>query len=162
MVATIISAYDVPLEKVERPQMKPRARLPDITHRVYFEISIDGQSPKSGQRIVFGLFGDALPKTVENFVQLATCDKGIMSKVVTDKPLCYKGSPFHRIVPSFGISGGDAVFHDGTGSESIYDTTFFDDESFEVMHNKKGLINMANHGKNTNGSQFFIQTNKVT
>lgn len=58
------------------------------------------------------------------------------------------------------LTGGDFINHDGTGSESIYGG-FFEDESFAVKHNRKRLISMANHGRNTNGSQFFINTVKV-
>ena len=101
LLAATVWAYDVPLEKVNPPKMNPRPTLPEITHRVYFKVSIDGEEQE--EEIVFGLFGKATPKAVENFLGLATCDKG--NGKVSGKPLCYKGSPFHRIVPSFGISG---------------------------------------------------------
>jgi len=75
--------------------------LPEITHRVYFTIEVDGEEQE--EKIVFGLFGTATPKTVENFVALVNCDHGVGKK--SGKPLCYKGTPIHRIVPGFGFSG---------------------------------------------------------
>ncbi|GKE27988.1 peptidyl-prolyl cis-trans isomerase CYP19-4 [Tanacetum coccineum] len=73
--------------------------------------------------VVFGLFGNTVPKTAENFRALCTGEKGVGK---SGKPLHFKGSKFHRIIPSFMIQGG--------------------------------LLSMANAGKNTNGSQFFITT----
>lgn len=132
-----------------------RRTLPDITHRVYFEISIDG---KSAGTITFGLFGLELPKAVDNFRGLAACDRG--KGKITGKDLCYKGSLFHRIIPDFGIQGGDFTHNDGTGGESIYGGRF-KDESHRVPHNRKYLLSMSNKGKDSNGSQFFINTVKT-
>jgi peptidylprolyl isomerase len=74
--------------------------LPEITHRVFFEIELAGE--KIG-KIVFGLFGNTTPKTVENFLGLAKCDQGVGKK--SGKQLCYKGTKFHRIIPDFFIQG---------------------------------------------------------
>ncbi|XP_010941301.1 peptidyl-prolyl cis-trans isomerase CYP21-1 isoform X1 [Elaeis guineensis] len=128
---------------------------PEITHRVYFEVDIDGQ--RTG-RIVVGLYGKVVPKTVENFRALCTGEKG---KGASGKNLHYKGTPFHRIISGFVIQGGDIIHGDGKGSESIYGSTF-PDENFTIKHSHAGIVSMVNSGPDSNGSQFFITTIKAS
>ncbi|KAL5982391.1 hypothetical protein ACLOJK_016462 [Asimina triloba] len=70
------------------------------------------------------------------------------------------GVHFHRVIKGFMIQGGDISAGDGTGGESIYGSNF-DDENFELKHERKGMLSMANGGPNTNGSQFFITTTRT-
>lgn len=87
------------------------------------------------------LFEDEAPKTVENFITHA--EEGY-----------YDGLTFHRVIDEFMIQGGDPQ-GDGTGGESIWGKDF-EDEFTDNLYNFRGALSMANSGKNTNGSQFFI------
>jgi cyclophilin family peptidyl-prolyl cis-trans isomerase len=129
--------------------------LSAITHRVYLDVDIDGQHLG---RIVLGLYGGVVPKTADNFRALCTGEKGNGTR---GKPLHYKGTPFHRIIPGFMIQGGDILRGDGKGSESIYGGKF-PDENFIIKHSHAGVVSMANDGPDSNGSQFFITTIKTS
>ncbi|KAF5443797.1 hypothetical protein F2P56_036325 [Juglans regia] len=127
-------AYSNPKKVEEKAE-----EVPEITHRVYMDVDIDGQRQ-------------------ENFRALCTGEKG---KGASGKRLHYKGTPFHRIVSGFMIQGGDIVYGDGRGYESIYGVTF-PDENFKIKHSHAGVVSMVNSGSDSNGSQFFITTVKAS
>jgi peptidyl-prolyl isomerase H (cyclophilin H) len=120
------------------------------------------------------LFADVTPKTAENFRQFCTGE----ARDQHGKAIGYKGSKIHRVVsqtplkpharwtkvpqiPKFMIQGGDFLNGDGTGSICIYGTSKFEDENFTLKHEKSGLLSMANSGPDTNGSQFFLTTERT-
>jgi len=90
-------------------------------------------------KIVFDLFAAKVPKTVNNFVFLAR--QGF-----------YNNTIFHRVIKDFMVQGGDPT---GTGMGGP-GYKFEDEFDSSLIHNKPGVLSMANAGPNTNGSQFFI------
>ncbi|XP_044269435.1 peptidyl-prolyl cis-trans isomerase 6-like [Tribolium madens] len=121
---------------------------PLVTDIVWFDIKIDNVPVG---RIQIGLFGKIVPKTVKNFKQLAEepVGKG------------FKSTKFHRVVKNFMIQGGDITRGDGTGGRSIYNGKF-PDENFILEHYEAGWVSMANAGKDTNLSQFFISVRRTS
>lgn len=92
--------------------------------------------------ITIELYTDHAPKTCQNFSTLASRKY-------------YNGTIFHRIIPNFMIQGGDPT-GTGRGGASIYGDKFEDEIRSDLKHTGAGVLSMANSGKDTNGSQFFI------
>lgn len=146
-IAVLISILWVLFANVQA--QSPPPENPPITDKVYFEIVEDD---KPIGTITIGLFGTVVPKTVKNFRELAAS---------TDPSFGYVDSIFHRIIPQFMLQGGDFETGQGFGGKSIYGGKF-PDENFELKHDRKYRLSMANAGRDTNGSQFFITTAKTS
>ena len=116
----------------EEYMLKPRR----VKHKGYARIST-----KHGD-LTIELRPEFAPRAVWNFVQLAK--KGY-----------YDGVVFHRNIRNFMIQGGDPT-GTGKGGQSIWGKNFQDEFDGPLTHDARGVVSMANKGKNTNGSQFFI------
>jgi cyclophilin family peptidyl-prolyl cis-trans isomerase len=99
---------------------------------VFFDISIDNQPIG---RIEMTLAEDIVPRTAANYKSLCTGE--VIG--IDGKPLTYKGSKFHRIIPQFMCQGGDFTRHNGTGGVSIYGEKF-SDENFQLTHSGPGYV----------------------
>ncbi|OAF65749.1 hypothetical protein A3Q56_06538, partial [Intoshia linei] len=128
-----------------------------VTHEVWFDLETFHQNNTLDYkgRFLIAMFGGLLPKTTLNFVEL--CNGYVNSEKTL---LTYKNSTVHRIMKNFVIQMGDVINGDGTNGESIYGKTF-SDENFILKHRSHGWVSMANYGKDTNNSQFYIILTKT-
>jgi peptidyl-prolyl cis-trans isomerase A (cyclophilin A) len=110
--------------------------------------------------ITIELFPNQAPKTVANFVELATGAKEWVDPNVGEKVKknLYDGTIFHRVIPGFMIQGGDPL-GSGMGGPGY---NFADEFHGELNFDRPYLLAMANAGPNTNGSQFFITVAATT
>uniref|UniRef100_A0A7S0ZDX6 Peptidyl-prolyl cis-trans isomerase n=1 Tax=Timspurckia oligopyrenoides TaxID=708627 RepID=A0A7S0ZDX6_9RHOD len=107
-------------------------------------------------RLEICLMKDKCPKAVENFISLCKGDKSRKGTGNQSVKLHYKGTMFHRVEEAL-IQGGDITRGDGSGGESIFGGKFNDEKSaLKVKHDEAGIVGMANSGKNSNTSQFYI------
>jgi len=128
-----------------------------VTDEVYFDVMVedlDGPGQHYQGRVVIGVFANAAPMTALNFVSIA---RGYTQG--KDR-LTYKDSEIHRIVPDFVVQMGDITTRDGTGGKSIFGKVF-NDEDMLLSHRSAGWVAMANHGPDTNASQFYILLTKA-
>ncbi|KAM6955460.1 E3 SUMO-protein ligase RanBP2 isoform 2-T2 [Lycodopsis pacificus] len=133
---------------ISSPQMsRVQEHSRDTNPKVFLQVTADGQPLGT---ITVELFSHIVPKTAENFRALCTGEKGFG----------FRDSIFHRVIPAFMCQGGDITDSDGTGGKSVYGSKF-EDENFDVRHTGPGILSMANRGRDTNNSQFFITLKKA-
>ena len=119
--------------------------------KMYADFVVNFDSKDQTFRVL--LYDDKSPKTVDNFVGLATGKKEFTDPKTKKKTKrnFYDGLVFHRVIKGFMIQGGDPL-GSGRGGPGYK----FEDEFSDVKFDREGLLAMANAGPNTNGSQFFI------
>ncbi|KAK7116124.1 uncharacterized protein [Littorina saxatilis] len=123
-----------------------------VTYEATLEVEVknyNGLGDDISGKVVIGMFGDTTPITALNFKTL--CEGWTRN----NQKLSFKNSFCHRMVKDMLVQCGDITTGDGTGSISIYGQRF-NDENYSISHRSGGIVSMANHGKDTNGSQFFI------
>lgn len=131
----------------------PAVKMPKITHKVYLVVEFAKSSSSSSSRssrLVIGLFGDDMPKTVKNFISLCT----------NDNQPSYVGTTFYRALSGNSIQAGAVGNVSGkTGITSFIGGLPFSPDNYTVRHSRAGLVSAVR--SNTNGeidSRFFIQT----
>jgi peptidylprolyl isomerase len=149
-----------------------RSRIPELAALDHewssraADLCLPVRPPAAGTRVLLQLDWSAAPLACENFATLcyhgsSSSEKGEKKKAIPmgecGKPLTYKNSAVHRVIPQFILQGGDFVFGNGSGGESIYGKKFKDERAGLLQkHDRRGILSMGNSGKNSNTSQFFI------
>ena len=160
LTLALLTAFPFAAGIAQSTQARPHQTAKSATHPQLPPVPLPAEAGEyaiiytSMGNIVCRLFEKEAPKTVENFVGLASGTKPWKDPATgrtVHKPL-YSGTTFHRVIPGFMIQGGDPL-GTGTGTPGYE----FDDEIPPDRHfDKPGVLAMANSGPNTNGSQFFI------
>lgn len=134
-------------DQAETTTIDPSIDLPKITQKVYLDIKF--VKYKTPNRLVIGLFGDAMPKTVENF--LALCSN-------TDGPT-YSGTNFYRVLSGMSIQGGAIGNNNGKSGTSAFEGGKpFTPDNYNIRHTKMGLVSAVRTMNGEIDSRFFIQT----
>ena len=110
------SAFDWSNTSIERP-------------KAFFDIKIGSTAVG---RLAFEMAVDVVPKTVDNFIRLAT-GNSFQSR-------SYTGTKFHNVSKELFIMGGDVEHNDGTGSHSAYQYRYISDENTIIPHSQRGLL----------------------
>lgn len=146
-----LSAY----EKMANTSLNIATNDPNKEY-AFMDLYIHAEGGESKFQLIFELYKDVLPRTVENFCCIC---QGMDSP--SGNSLCYKDSLMHMIKKSGYIVGGDVLAGDGSSGESIYGDSF-EDESFHFKHDVPGRIGMVSgKSKHSNTSQFYITFKKL-
>mmetsp|Transcript_20892 Transcript_20892/g.43027 ORF Transcript_20892/g.43027 Transcript_20892/m.43027 type:complete len:254 (-) Transcript_20892:55-816(-) len=118
---------------------------PKITKRVYLDVEFGSKDDEKG-RLVIGLFGDLMPKTVSNFESLCASN-------------AYAGTSFYRVISDQNIQGGAVGDSTGkTGLSSFEGGKPFEPDNFNLKHTQAGLVSMVRGIGGSVDSRFFVNT----
>jgi cyclophilin family peptidyl-prolyl cis-trans isomerase len=125
----------------------PNTDSPKITKRVFLDVAFSNGGEEQNGRLVIGLYGDIMPKTVDNFVSLSSSN-------------LYGGTTFYRVVSDFSIQGGAVGDPTGkSGKSSLENGQPFEPDNYNIKHSKAGLVSMVRSPSGGVDSRFFINTN---
>ncbi|GMH57241.1 hypothetical protein TrRE_jg941 [Triparma retinervis] len=169
-LASSVLPTSTPVEVSSSGLSQPQGK---VTSRVYFDVEYGpaeygpAKANLKRGRVNIGLYGEKAPRTCKNFEALCTTGvpkpssggqrfgAGVPFNEDQGANRGFRNTPLHRIIPGFMIQGGDITLGNGMGGASLYGDQF-EDEDFTYLHRGGGVLSMANRGRNTNSSQFFI------